>query len=298
MDECWMAVLQGRAVLRVDGEAAQDFLNGLVSARVSDLQPGKAVFAGLLSPQGKLLFDFHIVRVADGFLLDCHAEMAGELAKRLGFYRLRAKVGIEGPLSDMRVGAVWGAAAQAPQDGGLIAAWQDPRLVPLGWRFIAPEPGIASAALGACALVAEADYHTHRIALGVPEGGLDYEFGAVFAHDACLDLLGGVDFNKGCYVGQEVVSRMHHRGTARKRVVIVTANEPLQSGMPVNAGEKSLGVLGSVAGHTALALVRIDRAGDALAGGQPITAGGVRVALRRPDWAGFDLPEPAPAAAS
>ena len=295
MSECQQAILESRAVLRVDGEAAGDFLNGLVSVRVSGLQPGDAVFAGLLSPQGKLLFDFHIVRAAGGFLLDCRAEMAGELAKRLGFYRLRAKVGIEGPLPDMRVGAVWGAAAQVPHDGGLIAAWQDPRLAPLGWRFIAHLSDMGQALPDACAHVDEADYHAHRIALGVPEGGLDYGVGEIFAHDACLDLLGGVDFKKGCYVGQEVVSRMHHRGTARKRFLIVTADQPLQSGMSVSAGEKALGELGSVAGNMALALVRIDRTGEALLKGEPIIAGDVSVALRRPDWAGFDLPAPAAA---
>jgi folate-binding protein YgfZ len=134
------------------------------------------------------------------------------------------------------------------------------------------------------------DYDAHRIASGVPEGGKDYETGDVFAHDACIDQLGGVDFHKGCYVGQEVVSRMHHRGTARKRFVLARGAGLPAPGAAVTAGGTNLGKLTSAAGEYGLALIRIDRAGEALSRGEAIMAGETPVELLRPDWAAFEFP--------
>jgi folate-binding protein YgfZ len=142
------------------------------------------------------------------------------------------------------------------------------------------------------------EYHAHRVALGVPEGGRDFVFNDAFPHEALMDQLGGVDFDKGCYVGQEVVSRMQHRGTARTRVVRLRLGAGEQPGgqADILAGDRSLGRTGSVAGDYALATVRLDRAADALTGGQPILAGGVPVAFDKPDWVRF--PYPADLAAS
>ena len=148
-------------------------------------------------------------------------------------------------------------------------------------------------ALG-CALASEDEYHARRIALGVPEGGRDYIFGDAFPHEAMFDQLNGVDFKKGCFVGQEVVSRMEHRGTARKRIVGVEGEGQLPlSGTEIMAGSMPIGTLGSVAGSSGLALLRLDRAEEAKAAGVPLRAGEVTVAVRIPAWARFKTPAPA-----
>jgi folate-binding protein YgfZ len=133
-------------------------------------------------------------------------------------------------------------------------------------------------------IVDAASYHAHRIALGVPEAGKDYPLGDTFPHEANLDALGSVSFTKGCFVGQEVVSRMQHRGTARKRIVIVEGDGPLEHGSEILAGPAAIGTIGSVAGGQGLALLRLDRAQEAVAKGEPLTAGGARITTRLPDY--------------
>ena len=151
----------------------------------------------------------------------------------------------------------------------------DARWFEIAFRRFAVTPG--SRSLG-CAAATEQDYHAFRIGLGVPEGGRDYAFGDTFPHEALFDQLGGVDFEKGCFVGQEVVSRMEHRGTARKRIVPVESRMPLPApGTNIEAGGMEIGTLGSVSGSSGLALVRLDRVEDALARGQGITADGKRI---------------------
>jgi folate-binding protein YgfZ len=148
----------------------------------------------------------------------------------------------------------------------------------------------AATDLGAELLDATA-YEAHRIALGVPRGGLDFTYGDAFPHETDMDQLAGVDFDKGCYVGQEVVSRMEHRGTARNRIVPVTVEEHAPDvGVPVMAGERQVGTTGSAAGVRALAMLRLDRVADAMAAGTPLLAGGVQIAPRKPGWATFPWP--------
>ena len=174
-------------------------------------------------------------------------------------------------------------------------SFPDPRLPALGSRILAEARLAASIAAATNSLDASTeDYHAHRIALGVPEGGKDYVLGDTFPHEADLDQLNGVSFSKGCFVGQEVVSRMQNRASVRKRVVPIEGDAPLTSGAEIKVGEAAIGTVGSVAGKQALALVRLDRAAEAKAKGQVLTADGVPVTLRKPDWATFDL---APAAA-
>ena len=168
----------------------------------------------------------------------------------------------------------------------------------LGLRILAEARfanDVASASNGMDATAEE--YHAHRIALGVPEAGKDYALGDTFPHEADMDQLGGVSFTKGCFVGQEVVSRMQHRAQVRKRVVPVEAvgSGELQAGAEITAGAAVIGKVGSVAGRRALAMLRLDRAAEAKAKGEPLMAGGIEIALRKPDWATFDL-EPAAAA--
>jgi hypothetical protein len=163
----------------------------------------------------------------------------------------------------------------------------DPRLADLGWRAVVAAADAAEFA----ADPAEA-YHARRIALGVPEGGRDFLFGDAFPHEALMDQLQGVDFDKGCYVGQEVVSRMQHRGTARTRIVpaLYEGGFAAEAGVEVMAGGKVLGRTGTGAEGRGLLVIRLDRAADALSAGETIRAGGIPVTLEKPAWIGFPVP--------
>jgi hypothetical protein len=303
------AHLTDRGVVRVAGEDAKTFLDGLLTCDMDKVTPETPRFGALLTPQGKILFDFIVFEApaedGGGFYLDCLKFMASDLAKRLGFYKLRAKVAVEDLSDSLAVVAGWGGAPKPDDEVGLVA--DDPRLPALGWRAIvaaedtppAPHPLASRVGLSPQAGRGE-DYHAHRIALGVPEGGKDFLFNDTFPHEALMDQLHGVDFDKGCYVGQEVVSRMQHRGTARTRVVPVVyedgfAAEPWSE---VTAGARALGKAGTGAAGRGLVLIRLDRAADALAAGETIRAGGLPVRIEKPDWIGFPFPgEPtAPAA--
>jgi tRNA-modifying protein YgfZ len=279
-----LALLRDRGLVRVAGPDARKLLNGLVTNDLDKLDAQPAIHAGLLTPQGKILFDFIVVKAGgDVLLLDVAQASVEALVRRLTMYKLRAAVTIEAAPVELIVGALWGEAARVP--AGVIA-YVDPRLAALGQRFIAPAGRVGE--IPATAADAEA-YQAHRIALAVPEGGLDYAFGDAFPHEALFDQLHGVDFEKGCYVGQEVVSRMEHRGTARNRIVPVEGAGDLTAAAAVTAGASSLGHVGSVAGRSGLALVRLDRAHEAAQKGEPIVAGDVVLKLRKPDWATFDM---------
>ena len=281
-----VARLDDRAVLHVAGEAAHGFLDGLITSDVDNAQPGKPIFAALLTPQGKILFDFflHVAPESEGgFLIDCRRDMLPELAKRLKFYRLRAKVSLDERADDLAVIAGWGDAA-APEAS--LARGPDPRLQALGWRAIV-HAGDAPAGDAS-----GDDYKARRMAHGMPEGGADYAFGETFPHEALMDHNGGVDFAKGCYVGQEVVSRMQHRGTARTRVVPVqaVAGALPGPGAEITAAGKVVGTCVSTAQGLAMAKLRLDRVADALEAGAALESGEARLALIQPDWLGITLP--------
>jgi len=290
-----IAVLADRGVVRVAGEDAAKLLQGVITNDMDLLSARPAIFAALLAPQGKILFDFFVAKTADGFLLEAAADKTADLAKRLSMYKLRAKVAIE-DCPHYRVFALWGGTPDICGDRAGAVSFRDPRLTALGVRLLAAAQ--FAPAIGAEKQVREAsaeDYHAHRIALGVPEGGKDYAFGDAFPHEADLDQLHGVSFSKGCFVGQEVVSRMQNRASVRKRVMPVVGDAPLQAGAEVVAGAAVIGTVGSVAGVHALALVRLDRAAEAAGKGDRLMAGGVVIALKKPDWASFEL---APAVAA
>ncbi len=276
------ALLPDRGVVKVSGADARGFLNGLVTTDIEQLKPGAARFGALLTPQGKIITDFLVTETADGALLvDCPKTLAKPFADRLTFYRLRAKVTIENLSDQLGVLAIWDGEPATKPD--LIFA--DPRDTRLGWRIIVPPDHApqAAASLGA-ALVDAPAYDAHRITCGIPRGSLDFSYGDAFPHETNMDRLHGVDFGKGCYVGQEVVSRMQHRGTARTRVIRVLVNEGApEPGAAITAGEKSIGTMGSSADGRGLALLRMDRASDALDAGEPLLAGGIRIALVSPD---------------
>ncbi len=286
------ALLPDRGVVKVAGEAARKFLNGLVTSDIAKVTPARAVFGALLTPQGKIIVDFILAEAppADGggFFLDCPRALAPALVQRLNFYKLRAKVVVEDLSEILGVLAIWDRAAAT--DYGLC--YDDPRLPALGRRCMLP-PHLAAAAatdLGA-ELLEPSAYEAHRIALGVPRGGLDFSYGDAFPHETDMDQLGGVDFDKGCFVGQEVVSRIEHRGTARTRVVPVAFDSfAPEAGTPVSAGDKTVGTLGSTAQGRGVAMLRLDRAADALAAGHALTSGGVELRLVKPAWAQFAWP--------
>jgi folate-binding protein YgfZ len=293
------AHLQDRGVVKVSGPDAKTFLDGLVTCDIDKVSPQAARLGALLTPQGKILFDFIVFQApseAEAYYLDVAKAAAPDLAKRLGFYKLRAKVIVEDRSDALAVVAGWDGARE-PLHGAVVAA-DDPRLPALGWRAIVASPlggevGAQSApGEGGAPGAGEAAYHAHRIALGIPEGGKDFPFGDAFPHEAMMDQLRGVDFDKGCYVGQEVVSRMQHRGTARTRIVPVVYSDGAapEAGADVVAGERTLGKTGSSALGRGLVTIRLDRAQEALQAGEAIRAGGVPVRLEKRDWIGFPVP--------
>ena len=245
------AMLEDRGVVSVTGAEAAGFLQGLLTNDVERLEPGEARYAALLTPQGKILFDMIVVRAlmatAPSYLIDCAAAQArrSRQAARL----LQAARQGRDRRRERRSGCRGLLGRRAPSvDEGLLYA--DPRDPRLGWRAILPRP--AAARLGT---EHASEYEGLRIAVGAPKGGLDFAYGDAFPHDANFDLLNGVDFEKGCYVGQEVVSRMKHRGTARKRVARVKLAGPAPApGTPVLDRELAVGALGSSSGREALAL--------------------------------------------
>ncbi len=279
------AFLPDRGVIKVGGEDARSFLNGLITTDVTLLQPGLGRFGALLTPQGKITVDFLITEApaghGGGFLIDVPLPLAQSLADKLGFYKLRAKVTVENLSADIGVLAAWDGEPAVKPD----LAFADPRNEALGWRILAPEDLAQQVAGLIGAELVESDaYEAHRIATGVPRGGLDFMYSDAFPHEANMDRLHGVDFDKGCYVGQEVVSRMQHRGTARTRIVRVVLDDfSPETGIAVMAGDKQVGTMGSTTSGKGLALLRIDRVADALDAGLPLTSGGLPLHLADPD---------------
>ncbi|MBL8572328.1 MAG: folate-binding protein YgfZ [Hyphomicrobiaceae bacterium] len=282
-----IARLEDRGVVAVTGADARTFLDGLATAKVASAPEGSCGYGALLTPQGKILFDFLGHATADGIVLDCPAAAAADLARRLGFYKLRAKVAVADVSGEYAVLAGWNGAAP------IAGAGFDPRHGGLGWRAVVPAASAEAAmAASGAAIVGDADWQAHRIGLAIPEAGRDFAYGDAFPHDADLDQFGGVDFKKGCYVGQEVVSRMQHRGLARRRIVVVEAEAELPAaGTEIVVGAKAVGTLGSSAGRRGLALVRLDRVKEALDAGAEIAADGRALRFSLPEWARFGWPE-------
>lgn len=279
------ALLKDRALVSVSGAEAEHFLQNIVTTDLDQLGTGEAKPGALLTPQGKILFDFLVSRAGDNaFLLECRADVADDFIRRLMLYRLRAKVDISKQEQSL-VSVEWqidsiasdfdsGKAASAVSDrrfaDGVVVRVYGPR---------SDEENLAA-------------WHAFRIAHGVAESGVDYQLGDAFPHDVLLDQNGGVGFKKGCYVGQEVVSRMQHRGTARRRVLIASADALLPPpGTELTVDGRPVGTMGSTAGRTGLAVARIDRVKAAIDDGIAIMAGGVPVHLAIPDWAKFTFPD-------
>ncbi|MDA7948445.1 MAG: folate-binding protein [Hyphomicrobiaceae bacterium] len=287
MTTCNIAELTDRTAIRVTGDDARKFLQDVVTNDVTKAVDGEAVHAALLSPQGKILFDFFLLDRGEYFLLECARDTRDDLIKRLMFYRLRAAVEFEDPSDDIRIWAAWDGNPGCSED---VIKFADPRVETLGFRMIAPISDEMTQS--ECDAANEAAYHSHRISLGIPEAGKDYALGETFPHEADYDQLAGVDFQKGCYVGQEVVSRVEHRGTARKRIVPVRGDSDLSAGAQVSVGDSNIGVMGSVSGDRGLAMIRLDRAKKAISQGEKMHAGNIEITLEQPSWASFEVPTP------
>ena len=289
-----VAHLDDRAVVRIAGLDAKSLLQNVVTLDMDGVDSRGSGYGALLTPQGKILWDFVLHKLGDGYAADVRAGEAEAFAKRLVLYRLRAKVEIA-VASDLAAFAAWDAGvgdpapSPSPRAGGEKAP-DDPRLAGLGTRWAGPRGSVAIDAT-------TADWHRHRIALAIPEGGIDFVFGDAFPHDAAMDSLNGVAFDKGCYIGQEVVSRMRHRGTARRRIVALHARAPLpEPGAPIVAGERPLGRLGSSVDDEGIGLVRLDRLRAALDEHLPVRAGGEEISVALPSWATYGWPATATAA--
>lgn len=247
-------ILTNRAVVSVSGADATPLLTGLIT---NGPPTAGGCLSALLTPQGKILFDFHLSAAQDGYLIDIAEDAADAFTKRLMLYRLRAKVDIH--RDDAR--AVY---VTAKDDGAA--------------REILTVAENADAA-------PDEDYHARRIAAGHPEWGADFTSDEIFPMDVNYDLLGGIDYKKGCFVGQEVASRMKRKGSARKRTLIAKFDGPPPARQtPVTAGESALGHIMSGIDGAALALIRLDRWADATDQGTPIRAGDQEIALTRPPY--------------
>jgi tRNA-modifying protein YgfZ len=301
------ALIPDRGVIKIAGDDARKLLHGLVTVDMLQLAPATARFCALLTPQGKIIADFFVTEgsptqhgeLGAGFFLDVPRAQGATLIERLNLYKLRAKVTVEDMSAKLGVLAAWneggsGNGSAAVPAGALKPGlcYADPRLPALGLRAIIPAARAAQAAAELAANLVDASvYEAHRIALGVPSGGVDFAYSDAFPHETDMDQLGGVDFDKGCFVGQEVVSRMQHRGTARTRAIPVRFDgRAPETGTAITAGGRPVGTLGSTGGGRGIALLRLDRVDEALAEGGKLAAGTVPLHLIKPDWARFPFP--------
>jgi hypothetical protein len=289
--------LDDRGVLAIRGDDRVSFLQGLVSNDVAKAGPDRALHTAFLTPQGKYLHDFFLVGRDDALLVDCEAERRADLLKRLKIYKLRAQVDVVDQTDDWAVAAVFGEGATDAIGGGAIpgaalpfaggVAFVDPRLADLGVRVLLPadraEEKLEAAGLEAADRSA---WDARRLALGVPDGSRDLEVEKSTLMEAGFDELNGIDWKKGCYMGQELTARTKYRGLVKKRLMPVALDGPAPApGTPVLKDGKEVGEIRTAAptdnGTVALALVRLDALDAALA------AGDTPVTPQKPAWANF-----------
>jgi len=270
--------LTDRSALLVSGLEARSFLHRLLSADIERLQDKEATYSALLSSQGKILFDFFVVflrpeeRSEELFILDCAVSQLDELEKRLKLYRLRTKAEV----SSFASNEIFVSMSEPSVEAGF--KYRDPRTPEMGWRSLVQKGS----------RIAVPGYHSARIGLGLADTDADLGSGEFFPHEANLEQLGAVSFEKGCYVGQEVVSRMEHRGMARSRILPVKLGGAAPAkGADIRAGGKPIGTLLSSSGSRALALLRLDRLAEAP---EPLLTEGVSVQVLKPGWVRYDVP--------
>jgi tRNA-modifying protein YgfZ len=267
-----ITLLPDRGVLEVAGEDRVAFLQGLVSNDVAEAAPGRAVWAALLTPQGKWLADFFLFSDGERLLLDCERAQAPGLASRLGRFRLRSRVSLRDASDGFAVHAGWGGAAM-PAAEGVVAA-PDPRLAEAGWR------ALASAALPGVDAT-PGDWDRHRLGLGLPDGSRDMAAEGSVLLEAGFDELRGVSWSKGCYMGQELTARTRYRGLLKRRLVPVAVDGPLPPrGTPVSAaGGAQVGEMRSGRDGLGMALLRLDALD-----GRALRCGDATLTPRVPAW--------------
>lgn len=280
-----------RAVLRVSGDEAVGFLQGIVSNDVERVGPDRAIWAALLTPQGKYLHDFFICRQGHDLLLDCEAGRMDDLQRRLKRFTLRSRVSVSAA-NDFAVGLLFG--ADAPEAASLTAdagaareagggvLFMDPRLAAAGVRAVLPAREMAAfAGQTAASEGTAADWDRHRLALGLPDGSRDMEVEKTILLEAGFDELNGVDWDKGCYMGQEVTARTYHRGLLKKRLVPVEIEGDVPApDTPLLDGDRAVGEMRSAVGDLGMALLRLEAVKD----GGPIRAGDTTLRPQVPEW--------------
>ena len=261
-----IALLPHHGVVTLSGPDRVTFLNGLVSNDVEKAVPGQAVWAAFLTPQGKYLVDFFVFSDGDKLFLDLPRYAIPELIKKLARFRLRAKVDIADASEDFKTYVIW---QGTPPASPLTS--MDPRLPEAGYRSLSTQDLRCSATLR--------DYAVHRITLGLPDGPPDLEPEKTLLLEAGFDELNGIDWQKGCYMGQELTARTKYRGLVKRRLLPVTFSQPdLSSGTPILANEQEVGTLRSVEGTSALAMIQLSALPHAL------TAAGSALSLHIPGW--------------
>ncbi len=302
-------LLQNRGVLAISGGDAREFLQGLVSNDLSRVSPTQAIYAALLTPQGRYLHDFFILEKDGVFFLDCEAKRRNDLMRRLKAYTLRSEVSLTDASSNYSVAVLMGKDAieklglseipgetpgAATAFGGGVA-YGDPRLAELGARALLSRDDAEAAIKGAgFSLGGEEDYERLRLELGIPDGSRDMEVEKALLLENGFDELHGVDWDKGCYMGQELTARTKHRGLVKKRLMPVTVDGPLPApGTSILLGEAEAGTVTSGLGTRALALLRLEAIESAQAQGEALMAGEARLAPQRPDWMKIETAEEA-----
>lgn len=294
MAERVYTVLPARGVIEVAGEDRVAFLQGLVSNDVAKVSPRCAIYAALLTAQGRYLFDFFIVARGDALYLDGEESRLAELLKRLAIYKLRAKVTLGDASARFAIAAAWGDGTSAALDlsgagtakefaGGI--AYLDPRLEALGARFLLPrDSGSAAIESAGFARTDEAAYDRHRLARGVPDGTRDLPPEKALPMESGFDELNAIDWQKGCYMGQELTARMKHRALVKKRLLPVAIEGATPApGTAIMLEGNEAGELHSGRDGRALALLRLD-AVEAAANGAVLLAEGARVTPQKPGW--------------
>src|SRR6185437_5462753 len=295
MVERFCAVLEDRGVLEVSGADRYQFLQGLVSNDVAKATPDRALYAALLTAQGKYLHDFFIVAIGESLFLDGESARLADLERRLGLYKLRAKVSLAEASERYIVAVAFGDGAATalglPAERGAAmpfadgVAYVDPRLAELGARLLLPRGAGAAPLTGRGFRLSDvAGYDRLRLALGVPDGSRDLVLDKSILLESGFDELNGVDWQKGCYVGQELTARTKYRGLIKKRLMPVAIDGPAPPpGTIVTADGSDAGELRSSRDGLGLALLRL----DAVAEGKPLTAAGTKLTPQKPDWAKF-----------
>jgi folate-binding protein YgfZ len=265
-------ILEDRSVLAAKGADASTLLQGLVTANIEKIAENTVVPCALLTPQGKIAFDFLMGKLEeDGYFFDMRTALVDDFQKRMTLYKLRADVQIS-PLEDWQPMAIWNEVIEAPH------VFEDTRLKDTDNAYRSYQ------AIGGD--FEGGSFKDIRITNCVAESDADFQTNDIFPHDVYLDLIGGIDFKKGCYVGQEVVSRMQHRSSARKRIALIQSeNIQLASGQEIAANGKAIGKLGSVSKTSGLAILRVDRYFDALSENHTVFAGETEVNVSFPHWA-------------